>query len=70
MITVATLDIGPYLNLAEVSGNIRNLTLFLNSGFIEVKIDQPRLDFLCDSIYWPSVFLLSNAGICLPAIIL
>jgi hypothetical protein len=51
MITVATLDIGPYLNLAEVSGNIRNLTLFLNSGFIEVKIDQPRLDFLCDSIY-------------------
>jgi len=38
--TVPTFNIGPYLNLTELPGNFRKLTLFFNSGFIEVKIDQ------------------------------
>jgi len=38
--TVPTLNIGPYLNLTELSGNSRKLTLFFNSGSIEAKIDQ------------------------------
>jgi hypothetical protein len=38
--TVATFNIGPYLNLTELSGNFRKLTLLFNSSFVEVKIDQ------------------------------
>jgi hypothetical protein len=39
-ITVATLNIEPNLDFAELSGKFWKLTLFSNSGFIEVKVHQ------------------------------